>query len=90
MIVVNASKDANDDIWRNNVTTVAGQEYTLTFWFRSADDENPSVLAWMVSGSQVGTSLVANNSWQQVTVVYTATTTGLTTFSIQELSREGG
>jgi hypothetical protein len=88
MIVANASRDANEDIWKNNYNTVAGQEYSLTFWFRSADNENPSVLAWMVNGSQVGTSLVANNSWQQVTVVYTATTSGLTTFSIRELTEE--
>ncbi|SOE23053.1 CUB domain-containing protein [Spirosomataceae bacterium TFI 002] len=88
LIAANGSTNANDDVWKNNINVTSGQTYTMTVWIKSIYATNPSSIGWFVGGNQVGTTVVANNNWQQLTVTYTANFTGLATFSIRATSGE--
>ncbi|WP_341227362.1 CUB domain-containing protein [uncultured Arcticibacterium sp.] len=88
MLIANGSTNSNDDVWQNNFSVTSGQTYTLSFWYRNAYNGNLSTLGWTANGSQIGSTVVTNNSWQKITVVYTATSTGTVTFAIKEFTQE--
>ncbi|AWV98861.1 Ig-like domain-containing protein [Arcticibacterium luteifluviistationis] len=87
MLIANGSTN-NDDVWQTNISVTNGQTYTLSFWYRNAYNGNFSTLGWTANGSQIGSTSVANDTWQKITVVYTATSTGTVTFAIKEFTRE--
>ncbi|MGR3809120.1 Ig-like domain-containing protein [Jiulongibacter sp. NS-SX5] len=90
MIIANGHTSNNRYIWEYSATVTAGQEYTLTFWYRDPYGVNPGTLAWFVDGVQVGTSVSpVTNEWRQLTVTFIPTTSGYVTFGIRETTQGG-
>jgi hypothetical protein len=88
-MVVNGSTHSSDRLLYYTTTTMAGFTYTWTGWVREIQSSAPLVdLSFQVNGVQQGTDFKppeGSVNWVPFTFSYTASTSGTTTFSLNDL-----
>jgi hypothetical protein len=87
-MVIDGSNNSGDRIVYSTINTVAGYDYTLDGWVQNSlsGGGNPPVLSFRVNGSQVGSTFTPSGAqtWREFTFTYTAVTSGLTTFALND------
>ncbi len=92
MLIANGSDDATDRVWYQDVNLHRGWIYDVSFWATSAyggAGDAPANLVFEIDGSPLFALNLAGTSqgdWKKAARQFTATSTGLATLSIRDLT----
>lgn len=71
MMVVDGSPQNNDKVWSQSVPVTPNQNYTFSYWVRTAALPSPANLEVMINGTSIGIDTAPNNTLSWVNRSYT-------------------
>lgn len=89
MMMLDGSTTAGKDFWKQSITIKPNTNYNISFWLQSIVAQNPAVIKLKINGTQIGSTITADNTtctWKNFSTQWFSGASTLVTISLEDLN----
>lgn len=89
MMVLDGSPVIGKDFWKQSITIKPNTNYNISFWVQSIVAQNPAVIKLKIDGTQIGSTITADNTtctWKNFSTQWFSGASTLVTISLEDLN----
>ncbi len=89
MMVLDGSPVVGKDFWKQTITVKPNTNYNISFWLQSIVTQNPAVIKLKINGTQIGSTVTADNTtctWKNFSTQWFSGNITSVTISLEDLN----